>query len=229
MEKKRGKAVLRTVGVVLLAALTSGCSLSGGKGSDAPPPGVAELSIAPTTLEFTIKDPYDRGSFIGSFEVKNTGVGKLVWHISELCDFVTCDPEYGSITDETSTVTVNLDNKAVLSNMNGMLCIDSNGGEGRISLVVDVLILVSGRILDHATGSAVAGAQISFGVASYPTVTSDLEGYYEAWTHESDVLDGSEIIVSAVKDGYQDYYFKGKPIVRKNPPGYTHDLTMTPD
>lgn len=229
MGKKRGKAVLRTAGVLLLAALTSGCSLSGGNDSDAPPPGVAELSIAPTTLAFTIKDPNDLDSYVGSFEVKNKGVGKLVWHVAEQCDFATCDPEYGSITDEASTVTVSLDSKTVQSNMNGMLCIDSNGGEVHVSLVVDVLILVSGTVLDDETGAPVAGARISFGADSFPTVTSDLEGHYEVWTHESDVLDGSDIIVKAVKDGYQDYYFKGKPLVRNSPPGYTHHARMIPE
>jgi hypothetical protein len=229
MEKKRGNPVLRTAGILLLVALTSGCSLSGGKGSDAPPPGAAEISITPTTLAFTIKDPYDQSSYIGSFEVKNAGVGKLVWHVAEECDFATCDPEYGTITDEASTVTVSLDNKTVQSNMNGTLCIDSNGGEVHVALVVDVLILVSGRVLDDDTGAPLADVRISFGVDSSPNVTSDLEGYYEVWTHESDVLDGSDIIIRAGKDGYQDYYFKGKPIVRKNPPGYTQDVGMIPE
>jgi hypothetical protein len=229
MGKKRGKAVLCTAGVLLLLALTSGCSVSGEKDSDAPPPGIAELSIAPTSLAFTIKDPCDQGSYIGSFEVRNTGVGKLVWHVAEQCDFATCDPEYGAITDGASTVTVSLDSKTVQSNMNGTLCIDSNGGEVHVSLVVDVLILVSGTVLDDETGAPVDGARISFGIGSSPTVTTGLDGYYEVWTHDSDVLDGSDIIISAVKDGYHDYYFKGKPLVRKNPPGFTHDARMIPE
>ncbi len=88
---------------------------------------------------------------------------------------------------------------------------------------------MGGKVLDSETGLAIAGAQISFGTASSPTAVSDLEGNYEVWAHEEDILDGSEITVIAVRDGYQDYYYRGKPIVRQDPPGYAHDLTMIPE
>jgi hypothetical protein len=215
----------RAVFVLMFIVFCLGCTVSGGKGPDNP--GIAVLSVSPTTLNFELKDP-ESSSYESTFDVKNIGKGTMYWVVTEPCVFADCDPGYGWLTDGMNRVKVLLKDKEIQSSTSGMICINSTGGTCHITVNVDLYIHIGGRVTDSKTGESVADAQISFGVpASFPT-WSNTNGYYDCWVLKEAVFDtGGNATVTAVKNEYEMYTYTGKLGDSSNPPFYTHDFAMT--
>jgi hypothetical protein len=232
MGKKLLKGAYRVQSSVILSFMVFalGCTVSGGKSPDSPPPGGAVLSVHPTTIEFEIKDPAS-SSYESSFDVNNIGSGTMYWEIAEFCDFADCDPDSGWLVDDTAKVTVLLKDKQIQTSTSGMICINSTGGTSHITVTVDFFVHLSGRVVTRAGESyvAVPGAQVSFGAQYTETTISDSNGYYDYWARKEEVVDQNEFITSkATKAGYEDLPYTGRFDKSGNPPVYTHDFVMIP-
>ena len=198
--------------------LISGCAF-GGKGTSGdqdPPAEVAVLSVTPATLDF--------GGFTDelAFEVMNTGTGKLVWYVKECCSFADCEPDGGSITLSGDMVTVTVNRREILNPTTGSICIDSNGGELELVVVVDIFEHLYGTVTDGETDAPVEGAVITVGNGSDFTAVSDVIGYYSVWFRKGNLL---PIVVTA--EGFQDDLFLDGKLVESQY-GYLHDVELIP-
>lgn len=75
------------------------------------------------------------------FNIWNRGLGNLDYSLSPNCNWVTISPESGSSAGENDTIIVNVDTQD-LSFIGSHTCdimIDSNGGNGKFSLTVDII------------------------------------------------------------------------------------------
>lgn len=96
-------------------------------------PIVPELKLTPVELVF--------GKDVATLamDIANTGKGSLQWSISEEMDWLACEPESGTTTNEVSSVVVNVYRTGLeRGNYTGTIVVSSNGGSLNIPVSMEV-------------------------------------------------------------------------------------------
>lgn len=96
-------------------------------------PIVPELKVTPVELVF--------GKDVATLamDIANTGKGSLQWSISEEMDWLACEPESGTTTNEVSSVVVNVYRTGLeRGNYTGTIVVSSNGGSLNIPVSMEV-------------------------------------------------------------------------------------------
>ena len=98
-----------------------------------------ELSYSTTSINFW--DVAQGENVIATFQIGNSADGTLTYSISENVNWLSIDPNEGSSSGETDTITVYLENTDTLSPgpYETTISIDSNGGTGTITVSVNII------------------------------------------------------------------------------------------
>ena len=132
------------------------------------------LAVTPAKLEFGSE------STTLALDIANTGKGSLQWSIAEEIGWLSCQPDKGTTTNETSSVVVKVSRDGLeRGNYSGTIVVSSNGGSQTIQVAMSVEAVkleVSPASLDY--GTAETSMQLTLrnggaGTINYTVESSD--------------------------------------------------------
>ena len=137
-------------------------------------PIVPVLSVSPAKLDF------EEETTTLALDIKNTGKGTLQWSLSEDIGWLSCQPDKGTTTNETSSIVVTVSREGLdRGNYNGTIVVSSNGGSQtiQVSMTVEAVKLeVQPKSLDFGASETTIQLALSnagTGTINYTVASSD--------------------------------------------------------